>query len=98
MHYIKKQKLLICYLSVFFGFLNIIIQNVNALRRPINMKNKAIMIGAGLANMAGAVYLIQEGKWSGKNITFYALDNHGSNDGSTANEASEEYWNTRGAS
>lgn len=57
------------------------------------MKSKAIMIGAGLANMAGAVYLIQEGKWSGKNITFYALDNHGSNDGSTANEASEEYWN-----
>lgn len=51
------------------------------------------MIGAGLANMAAAVYLIQEGKWSGSNITFYALDKHGSNDGSAANEASEEYWN-----
>ena len=57
------------------------------------MKKKAIMIGAGLANMAAAVYLIQEGKWSGSNITFYALDKHGSNDGSAANEASEEYWN-----
>ena len=55
------------------------------------MKKKAIMIGAGLANMAAAVYLIQEGKWSGSNITFYALDKHGSNDGSAANEASEEY-------
>ena len=28
-------------------------------------KKKAIMIGAGLSNMAAAVYLIQEGKWSG---------------------------------
>ena len=27
-------------------------------------KKKAIMIGAGLANMAGAVYLIQEGNWN----------------------------------
>ena len=26
-------------------------------------KSKAIMIGAGLANMAATVYLIQEGHW-----------------------------------
>ncbi|ABE00443.1 oleate hydratase [Ligilactobacillus salivarius] len=57
------------------------------------LKKKAIMIGAGLANMAGAVYLIQEGNWNGKDITFYALDTHGANDGSTASEAAEEYWN-----
>ena len=31
-------------------------------------KKKAIMIGAGLANMAAAVYLIQEGHWQGKDI------------------------------
>lgn len=56
------------------------------------IKNKAIMIGAGLANMAAAVYLIQEGKWNGSNITFYALDDHGSNDGSTGSEQADEYW------
>ena len=44
-------------------------------------KSKAIMIGAGIANMAAAVYLIQEGKWKGDQITFYSLDDHGSNDG-----------------
>ena len=33
-------------------------------------KSKAIMIGAGIANMAAAVYLIQEGKWKGDQITF----------------------------
>ncbi|MCP9332975.1 oleate hydratase [Lentilactobacillus hilgardii] len=56
-------------------------------------KNKAIMIGAGLANMAAAVYLIQEGHWNGNQITFYSLDDHGSNDGSAANDAADEYWN-----
>ncbi|KRL22857.1 oleate hydratase [Lentilactobacillus kisonensis] len=56
-------------------------------------KNKAIMIGAGLANMAAAVYLIQEGHWQGDQITFYALDDHGANDGSTASVAADEYWN-----
>lgn len=56
-------------------------------------KSKAIMIGAGLANMAAAVYLIQEGKWKGDQITFYSIDDHGSNDGSTASEAADEYWN-----
>ena len=35
------------------------------------LKKKAIMIGAGLANMAGAVYLIQEGNWNGKDITYF---------------------------
>ena len=51
------------------------------------------MIGAGLANMAAAVYLIQEGHWNGNQITFYSLDDHGSNDGSAANDAADEYWN-----
>lgn len=52
-------------------------------------KKKAIMIGAGLSNMAAAVYLIQEGKWSGDQITFYALDNYGSNDGSPTQDVKE---------
>ncbi|MCP0887222.1 oleate hydratase [Ligilactobacillus sp. WILCCON 0076] len=56
-------------------------------------KSKAVMIGAGLANMAGAVYLIQEGNFLGKDITFYALDTHGSNDGSSVSQATTEYWN-----
>ncbi|EGF47205.1 myosin-cross-reactive antigen, partial [Lacticaseibacillus rhamnosus MTCC 5462] len=50
------------------------------------IKHKAIMIGAGLANMAAAVYLIQEGHWQGDQITFYSLDDHGSNDGAPAEE------------
>jgi len=57
------------------------------------IKHKAIMIGAGLANMSAAVYLIQEGHWSGENITFYSLDDHGSNDGAPTNETTDEYWN-----
>lgn len=56
-------------------------------------KKKAIMIGAGLSNMAAAVYLIQEGKWSGDQITFYALDNYGSNDGSPTQDLKDDYWN-----
>jgi oleate hydratase len=56
-------------------------------------KNKAIMIGAGLANMAAAVYLIQEGHWNGDQITFYSLDDHGSNDGAPTDETTDEYWN-----
>ena len=56
-------------------------------------KKKAIMIGAGLSNMAAAVYLIQEGKWSGDQITFYALDNYGSNDVSPTQEVKDDYWN-----
>ncbi|KRL81651.1 myosin-cross-reactive antigen [Secundilactobacillus paracollinoides DSM 15502 = JCM 11969] len=58
------------------------------------VKRKAIMIGAGLANMAAAVYLIQEAHWKGDQITFYSIDDHGSNDGSTATETKGEYWNT----
>lgn len=42
------------------------------------IKSKAVMIGAGIANMAAAVYLIQEGHWNPEDITFYALDKHGS--------------------
>lgn len=56
-------------------------------------KKKAIMIGAGLSNMAAAVYLIQKGKWSGDQITFYALDNYGSNDGSPTQDVKDDYWN-----
>lgn len=56
-------------------------------------KKKAIMIGAGLSNMAAAVHLIQEGKWSGDQITFYALDNYGSNDGSPTQDVKDDYWN-----
>ncbi|WP_010621590.1 oleate hydratase [Paucilactobacillus suebicus] len=56
-------------------------------------KSKAIMIGAGLANMASAVYLIQEGHWDGSNITFYSLDDHGSNDGAPTDTTTDEYWN-----
>ncbi|WP_461240207.1 oleate hydratase [Paucilactobacillus sp. N302-9] len=56
-------------------------------------KSKAVMIGAGLANMAAAVYLIQEGHWQGDQITFYALDDHGANDGAPTDETTDEYWN-----
>lgn len=57
------------------------------------VKTKAIMIGAGLANMAAAVYLIQEAHWQGDKITFYAIDDHGSNDGDEAVHAKDDYWN-----
>ncbi|WP_459127797.1 oleate hydratase [Latilactobacillus curvatus] len=57
------------------------------------IKKKVIMIGAGLSNMAAAVYLIQEGGWSGDAITFYSLDDHGSNDGASVSETTDEYWN-----
>ncbi len=56
-------------------------------------KSKAIMIGAGLSNMAAAVYLIQEGHWQGDRITFYSLDDHGSNDGAPTDTVTDEYWN-----
>ena len=57
-------------------------------------KHHAIMIGAGLANMASAVYLIQEGHWKPGNITFYGIDSHGSNDGSAASDQASDYWNS----
>jgi len=57
------------------------------------VKTKAVMIGAGLSNMAAAVYLIQEGHWRGENITFYGADMHGANDGGETTEFSDEYWN-----
>ncbi|WP_304652925.1 oleate hydratase [uncultured Ligilactobacillus sp.] len=57
------------------------------------LKSKAVMVGAGIANMAAAVYLIQEGHWKGEDITFYALDLHGANDGAAASVAAEQYWN-----
>ncbi|WP_103927051.1 oleate hydratase, partial [Tetragenococcus halophilus] len=44
-------------------------------------------------NMAAAVYLIQEGKWQGDQITFYSLDDHGSNDGAPTGDVTDEYWN-----
>ncbi len=43
--------------------------------------------------MAAAVYLIQEGHWQGKDITFYSLDDHGSNDGAPTETVTDEYWN-----
>lgn len=57
------------------------------------VKTKAVMIGAGLSNMAAAVYLIQEGHWRGENITFYGADMHGANDGGETTDFSDEYWN-----
>jgi len=56
-------------------------------------KSKVIMIGAGLANMAAAVSLIQEARWNGEQITFYSLDDHGSNDGAPTETVTDEYWN-----
>lgn len=58
-------------------------------------KNKAVMIGAGIANMAAAVYLIQEGHWRGSQIKFYSLDDHGSNDGAPTYTVTDEYWNEK---
>jgi len=57
------------------------------------VKTKAVMIGAGLSNMAAAVYLIQEGHWQGDHITFYGADMHGANDGGSTSQFSDEYWN-----
>ena len=56
------------------------------------VKSKAIMIGAGLSNMAAAVYLIQDGHWDGKDITFYGVDMHGANDGGATTDFTNEYW------
>ncbi|GAA2847097.1 oleate hydratase [Pediococcus damnosus] len=39
------------------------------------------------------VPLIQEGHWNGKQITFYSLDDHGSNDGAPTDTVTDEYWN-----
>lgn len=69
-------------------------QQFQPMKEVTNMqKSKAIMIGAGLSNMAAAVYLIQEGHWKGNQITFYALDDHGSNDGAKTDSVTDEYWN-----
>ncbi|BDZ29654.1 oleate hydratase [Lactiplantibacillus sp. WILCCON 0030] len=57
------------------------------------VKSKAIMIGSGLSNMAAAVYLIQDGHWDGKDITFYGVDMHGANDGGITTDFTNEYWN-----
>ena len=57
------------------------------------VKSKAIMIGSGLSNMASAVYLIQDGHWDGKDITFYGVDMHGANDGGVTTDFTNEYWN-----
>ena len=51
------------------------------------------MIGAGIANMAAAVYLIQEGKWKGDQFIFYSLDDHGSNDGAPTDTVVDEDGN-----
>lgn len=54
------------------------------------MRN-AYMIGAGIGNLAAAVYLIRDGHWKGNQITVMGLDTHGANDGATAKEFAEEY-------
>ena len=56
------------------------------------VKSKAIMIGAGLSNMAAAVYLIQDGHWDGKDITFYGVAMHGATDGGATTDLPNEYW------
>lgn len=51
---------------------------------------KAYMIGAGIGNLAAAVYLVRDGKWSGDAITIMGLDTHGANDGTTGEDVSNE--------
>jgi oleate hydratase len=52
---------------------------------------KAYMIGAGIGNLAAAVYLIRDGHWKGDQITIMGLDDHGANDGSSSKQFSQEY-------
>ena len=35
------------------------------------MSHRAHMIGAGIGNLAAAVYLLRDGQWDGSNITIY---------------------------
>ena len=55
------------------------------------MSHRAHMIGAGIGNLAAAVYLIRDGQWDGSNITIYGLETHGANDGQPVAEFAGEY-------
>ena len=49
------------------------------------------MIGAGIGNLAAAVYLIRDGGWRGDQITILGLETHGANDGAAVKEFEGEY-------
>ena len=49
------------------------------------------MIGAGIGNLAAAVYLIRDGGWRGDQITILGLDTHGANDGAAVKEFENEF-------
>jgi oleate hydratase len=55
------------------------------------MSRHAHMIGAGIGNLAAAVYLIRDGKWDGSDITIYGLETHGANDGQPVADFAGEY-------
>ncbi|MDG3015751.1 oleate hydratase [Speluncibacter jeojiensis] len=58
------------------------------------MSHKAYMIGAGIGNLAAAIYLIRDGKWAGDDITIMGLDMHGANDGESAATFQNQYGYT----
>ncbi|OIK85548.1 oleate hydratase [Oenococcus oeni] len=55
------------------------------------MTQHAYMIGTGIGNLSAGIYLIRDGKWSGKQITMYGLNTHGANDGNLVEEYTKEY-------
>ncbi|TQF68584.1 oleate hydratase [Rhodococcus spelaei] len=52
------------------------------------------MIGAGIGNLAAAIYLIRDGGWDGEDITIMGLDMHGANDGESAATFQKQYGYT----
>ncbi|WP_181762935.1 oleate hydratase [Rhodococcus spelaei] len=58
------------------------------------MSHKAHMIGAGIGNLAAAIYLIRDGGWDGEDITIMGLDMHGANDGESAATFQKQYGYT----
>ncbi|KMQ38091.1 isomerase [Oenococcus oeni] len=55
------------------------------------MTQHVYMIGTGIGNLSAGIYLIRDGKWSGKQITMYGLNTHGANDGNLVEEYTKEY-------
>ena len=55
------------------------------------MTRRAYMIGAGIRNLAAAVYLIRDGGWRGDQITILGLETHGANDDEAVKEFENEY-------
>ena len=55
------------------------------------------MIGAGIGNLAAAVYLIRDGGWRGDQITILGLDTHGANDGAAVKKFGVSTGTTRWA-